>query len=161
MYLTKLNLSILHWVCHLVRHLKKDGVESVARSKSDFNYDSKHAFYRFYKGYDKFEKISLDSKYNKIKELNKLLSSFKAVWTKKGRKRLKKERVMKNVDEFYKKCYNAYKSDYDTDAELNAAKKKKFHHKQFELVDKKDEELKLDEETRDLKLIELQKMVEL
>ena len=64
---------------------------------------------------------------------------------------------MKNVDEFYKKCYNAYKSDYDTDDELNAAKKKKFHHKQFELVDKTDEELKLDEETRELKLTELPK----
>ena len=30
---------------------------------------------------------------------------------------------MKNVDELYKKYYNAYKSDYDTDDELNEAKK--------------------------------------
>ena len=68
----------------LGKAFKKDEVESVARSKSDFNYDSKHAFCRFYKGYDQFEKMSLDSKYNKIKELNKLLISFKAVRTKKN-----------------------------------------------------------------------------
>ena len=31
---------------------------------------------------------------------------------------------MKNVDELYKKYYNAHKSDYDTD-ELNEAKKER------------------------------------
>ena len=30
---------------------------------------------------------------------------------------------MKNVEELYKKYYNAYKSDYGTDNELNKAKK--------------------------------------
>ena len=30
---------------------------------------------------------------------------------------------MKNVDELYKKYYNAYKSDYETDDELKGAKK--------------------------------------
>ena len=33
---------------------------------------------------------------------------------------------MKNVDELYKKYYNAYKSDYDTDDELKEDKKKKY-----------------------------------
>ena len=33
--------------------------------------------------------------------------------------RLKKERIMKNVNELYKKHYNDYKSDYDRDDELN------------------------------------------
>ena len=37
---------------------------------------------------------------------------------------LKKERIMKNVDELYEKYYNAYKNDYDAD-ELNETKKKK------------------------------------
>ena len=68
----------------LGKAFKKDEVESVA---SGFNYDSKHAFCRFYKGYDQFEKMSLDSKYNKIKELHKLLISFKAVRTKKTTKK--------------------------------------------------------------------------
>ena len=58
---------------------------------------------------------------------------------------------MKNVDELDKKYYNAYKSDYDTD-ELNEAKQKRFDYKQFELVDKTHEELKVDEETKDSKL---------
>ena len=44
---------------------------------------------------------------------------------------------MKNVDELYKKYYNAYKNDYDTDNELNEAKKKEFDYRQFELADKK------------------------
>ena len=30
---------------------------------------------------------------------------------------------MKNVDKLYKKYYDAYKSDYDTDDELNKIKK--------------------------------------
>ena len=55
---------------------------------------------------------------------------------------------MKNVDGFYE-------SNYDTDGELNEAKKKKFDHKQLELVDKTDKESKLDEETKNfLKEIE-------
>ena len=32
--------------------------------------------------------------------------------------RLKKERIMKNVDELDEKYYNTYKSDYDNDDEL-------------------------------------------
>ena len=32
---------------------------------------------------------------------------------------------MKNVDELYKKYYNAYKNDYDSDDELSEGKKKK------------------------------------
>ena len=55
---------------------------------------------------------------------------------------------MNNVDELYKKYYDAYKSDYGTDDELNEAKKKKFDYKQFGLVDKTDKESKLDEETK-------------
>ena len=43
---------------------------------------------------------------------------------------------MKNVYELYKKYYNAYKSNYDTDDELKGVKKKKFDHKQFELDNK-------------------------
>ena len=53
---------------------------------------------------------------------------------------------MKNVNKLYKKQHNAYKRDYDTDDELNEAKKKKSDYKQFELVNKTEEELKLDEE---------------
>ena len=50
---------------------------------------------------------------------------------------------MKNVDELYQKYYNAYKSDYGTDDELNEAKKKKFDYKQFELNDRIDKVVKI------------------
>ena len=36
----------------LSKAFKKDEVKSVARSKSDFNYNSNHDCYKFYKGYD-------------------------------------------------------------------------------------------------------------
>ena len=54
---------------------------------------------------------------------------------------------MKHFNELYEKYYNAYKNDYDTN-ELSEAKKKKFDHKQFELLDKTDKKLTLDEETK-------------
>ena len=80
---------------------------------------------------------------------------------KKTEARLKKERIMKNVDEIYKKQYNAYKSDYDTDDEPIETKKKRVDYKQFELVDKTDEELKLDEETKKFKTDCFTKIAEL
>ena len=55
---------------------------------------------------------------------------------------------MKNVDELYKKYYNAYKNDYDSDDELSEGKKKKIGYKQFETFDKTDKKLTLDEETK-------------
>ena len=55
---------------------------------------------------------------------------------------------MKDGDELYKKYYGVYKSDHDTDDELNEVKKKKMDYKQFELFDKTDKKLKLDEETK-------------
>ena len=54
---------------------------------------------------------------------------------------------MKNVDELYKKYYNVCKNDYDTD-ELSETKKKKIDYKEFELFDKTDQKLTLDEERK-------------
>ena len=62
-------------------------------------------------------KTPIDSKYNSMKAFNKLLLASKLL--KKTETRLKKERIIKNVDELYEKYYNAYKSDYNTDDELN------------------------------------------
>ena len=55
---------------------------------------------------------------------------------------------MKNVDELYEKYYNDYKNDFDNDDWLDEAKKKKSDQKQFELFDKTDKKLTLDEETK-------------
>ena len=103
---------------------------------SDFNYNSNHAFFKFYNGYDEFKEMSLGSKYNRMKEFNKLLIDFKSLKRKKTETQFKKEQIMKNVDELYKNYYNAYKSNFDTNDELKEDKKKKFDYKQFEIGDK-------------------------
>ena len=38
----------------LSKSFKKDNVKNIANRESDFNYDSKHSFYRFYKEYNEF-----------------------------------------------------------------------------------------------------------
>ena len=143
----------------MVKHLKQNEVKSVAKSRSDFNYDSNHTFFKFYKGYDEFKEMPLDSKYNQIKQLNKLLIGFKNLKAKKMETQFKKEKIMKNVDELYKNYYNAYKSDFDTNDQLTEDKKKKFNYKQFEIEDKINKESKLDEKTKELKLTKLPKWV--
>ena len=97
----------------LSKSFKKDNVKNITKSESNFNYDSNYKIYRFYKVYDEFQEMSLDSKYNRIKEFNKLLIKFKAFKPKNPKTQLKKEWIMKNVDELYKKYYNDYKNDYD------------------------------------------------
>ena len=131
----------------LSKSFKKDNVKNIANRESDFNYDSKHSFYRFYKEYNEFEEMSLDSKYNKMKKFTNLLNIFQNHKPKNPKTQLKKERIMKNVDELYEKYYNAYKNDYDND-ELNEGKKKKFGYRKFKLFNKTDKESKLDGETR-------------
>ena len=71
----------------LSKSSKKDNVKNIAesKSKSDFNYDCNYKFYEFYKGYDEFEEMSLDSKYNRMKEFDKPLIGFKTAKTKKNR----------------------------------------------------------------------------
>ena len=83
----------------LSKSFKKDNVKHIAKSESDFNYDGKYKFYRFYKQYDEFEEMSLDSKYNRIKQFKRSLNNFKNLKPIKQETQLKKERIMKNVNE--------------------------------------------------------------
>ena len=104
--------------------------------------------------------MSLDSKHNKMKEFKRLLNNFKNLKLIKQEMQLKKERIMKNVEDLYEKYYIFYKNDFDNDDELSEAKKKKFDYKQFELFNKTDEKLTLDGETKkdeESKLTELPK----
>ena len=132
-------------VMSLSKSFRKDNVKNIAKSESDFNYDINYKFYRFCKGYDEFEGMSLDSKYNRMKEFNKLRIKFKALKPKNPKTQLKKERIMKNIDELHEKFYNAYKNHYDVDDELSEAKEKKSEYRQFKLFDKTDKKSKLDE----------------
>ena len=92
--------------------------------------------------------MSLDSKYNKMKKFTNLLTVFKNIKSKNSKTQLKKERIMKKVDEIFQKYYNTYKNDYDNDDELSEGKKKKFDYNHFALFDKTDKELILDGETK-------------
>ena len=122
---------------------------------SDFNYNSNHTFYRFYKEYDEFEGISTESNYDKMKDFNKLLIKFKSLKTRKTETQFEKERMLtKNVDQLYKNNYDANKSGYDTDDELTDDKKKKFDYKQFEIDDEINKGSKLDEKTKQFGIID-------
>ena len=108
----------------LSKSFKKDNVKNIANRESDFDYDGKYKFYRFYKQYDEFEEMSLDSKHNKMKEFKRLLNNFKNLKLKKQETQLKKERIMKKVDELHEKYYNDYKNDFDNDDELSESETK-------------------------------------
>ena len=123
-HLKKLNLSNLHWICHLVNHLKKIRLKVVINMRMILIMTAAIDFTNIFKGYDEFKEMSLDSKYNRMKEFNKLLINFKALRPNKPKTQLKKEQIMRNVDENYEKYYHAYKNDYETDDELDEAKKK-------------------------------------
>ena len=70
--------------------------------------------------------MSAVSRYKRMRDFNKRLISFKVVKPRKSETQLKKKRIMKNVDELSEKYYSTYKNTYDTDDELNEAKKKMF-----------------------------------
>ena len=61
------------------KSFKKDNVKNIANRERDFNYDSKHSFYRFYKEYNEFEEMPLDSKYNKMNKFTNLLTIFRNI----------------------------------------------------------------------------------
>ena len=79
LYLKKLNLSILHWVRHLVKHLKKIRLKFLLRAKVILIITANMLFTDFYKGYNELKEVPLDSEYNKVKEFNKLLIVFKPI----------------------------------------------------------------------------------
>ena len=81
---------------------KKDETKSVAKNESDFNYDSCHTFFEFYKRINEFKDMSLGSKYTIMKNFNKRLIKLKNVKPTKSETRLKKERIAKNIEEVYR-----------------------------------------------------------
>ena len=51
----------------LSKSFRKCIVKNVANKESDFNYDGKQKFYKFYKQYDESEEMSLDFKHKMMK----------------------------------------------------------------------------------------------
>ena len=61
----------------LSKSFKKDEAKSGNKNEGDFNYDSNYTFYKLFKGYEEFEEMSLDSKYNRIKKFINFLLTLK------------------------------------------------------------------------------------
>ena len=106
----------------------KDEIKSVAKSKSDFNYDNNDTFSEFGKRIDEFKDMPLGSKYAIRKNFNKNVIKFKNPKLTKSETRLKKERIRKNVEKVYRKYYDTYNDKYDNGGELGRTENKHFHY---------------------------------
>ena len=88
-------------------------VSKTAIGESDFNYDSRYAFYR---DFVKFRRmVSIESKHRKLKEIYKLLSDFKNHKPITTETKNRKDRTLNNVNQLYNKSLDTYKKNYDSE----------------------------------------------
>ena len=88
-------------------------VSKTAIGESDFNYDSRYAFYR---DFVKFRRmVSIESKHRKLKEIYKLLSDFKNHKPITTEAKNRKDRTLNNVNQLYNKSLDTYKKNYDSE----------------------------------------------
>ena len=90
-------------------------VSKVPKNESDYNYDSKYAFYEFNRDFKNFLKMSPDSRYIDMNDFYKLLNSFinaDVAITVETKDR--KDRILSYVKLLYGKYFDAYKKDYDS-----------------------------------------------
>ena len=129
-------------------------VSKAPKNESDYNYDSKYAFYKFYRDFKKFFKMSLDSRYVEMIDFYKLLNSFInahiaiTVETKD-----RKDRILSYVKPLYDKYLDAYKKNYDSE-KVKDEEKRGRDYKRFEIIDKKKQKL---EWTKEKTKTEMQK----
>ena len=89
-------------------------VSKADKNKSDFNYDPKYAFYRFYRDFQKFKRmVLLDSKQGELKGFCKLLSASKNHKPITNEIKNCKNRILNNVNRIYKKYFGTYKTNYN------------------------------------------------
>ena len=84
-------------------------VSKAAKNESDFNYDSKYAFYKFCRDFKKFKGMSLGSKYDEINDFYVLLKSFintHEATTAETNDR--KNKILSYVKPLYDQYFNAY-----------------------------------------------------
>ena len=88
--MNKLNLNILHWVKFLLNVEDKNEEQlkllsnanktsSHIKNESDYNYDRKFAFYKFYRDFQNFKDKSLECKYNDISKFYRAVHEFKII----------------------------------------------------------------------------------
>ena len=103
--------------------------------------------------------MSLGSKYDEMNDfyehLNAYINTHKATSTK---AKNRKNRIMKNVNQFYNKYFDAYKKNYDSET-VKDEEKRGHDYKQFEIIDNGDQENKSTkkEETKTKKPDRIQK----
>ena len=112
-------------------------LSEAAKYDSDFNYDSNHAFYQFYRNFEKFKRIvSIDSKHGELKEFYKLLSDFNNHRPTSNKTKSYKDRILNNVNQLYNKYFDTYKKN-DCDSEnLNEREENFFDPNQFKILNK-------------------------
>ena len=90
-------------------------VSRTAKNESDFNYDFKYKFYTFYRDFEKFKRmVSIDPKHGKLKKFHKPLTNFKNHKPTTIETKSCKDRIINNVNQFYKKLFDTYKKNYDS-----------------------------------------------
>ena len=91
-------------------------VIKAAKKKSDFNYQSRYAFYNFYRVFERFRRMSLGSKYDGINNfytiLNAFINTHKATTTKTKNRKTKN---MNNVNQLYNDYFDVYKENYNSE----------------------------------------------
>ena len=83
-------------------------ISRIAKNESDYNYDNKFAFYKFYRDFENYTKRSLGSKYSDISMFYNLLNEFEKHNIITPETKVRKTRVMNNVVDLYNNYFNFY-----------------------------------------------------
>ena len=106
-------------------------ISKAATNENDYNYDFKYTFYKFYRDFIKFKRLSQGSKYDEINHFYALLNAF--INTHEGtttETKDRKNRIMNNVKQLYNKYLDTYKNNYDSEKVTNEEKRGR-DYKQF------------------------------
>ena len=112
-------------------------LSKAAKNESDFNYDFKYTFNKFYRDFKKFKRMSLSSKYNEMNDFYTLLNAF--INTHEATTTETKDcndRIVNNVKQLYDKYFDTYKKIYDSE-KVKDEERRGRDYKQFEMIDKK------------------------
>ena len=91
-------------------------VGKAAKNESDYIYDTRFVFYRFYRDSEKFKRMeSIDSKHGELKEFYKLLSDFKNDKPITNETKIHKNGILNNVNQIYSKYFDTYKTNYNSE----------------------------------------------
>ena len=83
-------------------------ISRIAKNESDYNYDNKFAFYKFYRDFENYTKRSPGSKYSDISMFYNLLNEFEKHNIITPETKVRKTRVMNNVVDLYNNYFNFY-----------------------------------------------------